>query len=429
MNVNALFTQALGMVNPWEVVELHFDPETKRLDIRVDFAPGSTFPCPECSALCKVHDTSPQTWRHLNFFEHLTFIEARQPRTKCDKHGVKTAAVPWARAGSGFTLLFEAMVVELARNGLTVAALARIVGEHDTRLWRVLDHYVDEARSRADYSDVRKVGVDETSRQKGHVYVTLFADMEAAKVLFVTEGKDHETIGKFKTDLVAHGGGPEKLTDFSLDMSQAFIKGLTKDFEHAHLTFDKFHVIQLMNDALDEVRRKEQKTQPELKGTRYAWLRNEDNGPAKVVERGEFDVLKDSTLKTARAYRIKTTLQGLYSQAPTDASLWFTRWYFWATHSRLEPVIRVAKTLKTHQAGLMRWFESGLSNGLLEGINSLVQSAKARARGFRTARKMKTIIYLLLSKLDFKQRGDCATAARGVTVLAGSRRAVAESSC
>jgi transposase len=402
MDVNALFTQALGMVNPWEVVELHFDEEAKRLDIRVDFAPGSTFPCPVCGVQCKVHDSSPQSWRHLNFFEHLTFIEARQPRTRCEEHGVKTAAVPWARAGSGFTLLFEAMVVELARNGLTVAALARIVGEHDTRLWRVLDHYVDDARSRADFSDVKKVGVDETSRQKGHVYVTLFADMDEAKVLFVTEGKDHETVGEFKQDLIAHGGAPGKVTDFSLDMSQAFIKGITQDFEQASLTFDRFHVIQLMNDAVDEVRRKEQKTQPELKGTRYDWLRNDDDPKLKADERASFDLLKDSTLKTARAYRIKTMLQELYSQSPTDASLWFTRWYFWATHSRLAPVIRVAKTLKKHQAGLLRWFDSRLSNGLLEGINSLVQSAKARARGFRSARKMKTIIYLLLSKLDFE---------------------------
>ncbi len=126
------------MVNPWEVVELNLDAEKKRLDIKVDFRPGSTFPCPTCGDACKVHDASPQTWRHLNFFQYLTYVEARQPRTKCDKHGVLTVDVPWARGGSNFTLLFEAMVVELARNGLTVAAVGRIVGEHDTLLWRIL---------------------------------------------------------------------------------------------------------------------------------------------------------------------------------------------------------------------------------------------------------------------------------------------------
>lgn len=399
MDVNTLFTQALGMVAPWEVVELRFDGDSKRLDIRVDFAPGSQFPCPDCGALCKVHDAATRSWRHLNFFEHLTYIEARQPRTQCDKDGVKTTTVPWARTGSGFTLLYEAMVVELARNGLTVASIARIVGEHDTKIWRLLEHYVDEARKRADFSHVTKVGVDETSRQKGHVYVSVFADMDEARVLFVTTGKDQTTVGRFKEDLVAHGGDPAKITDFSLDMSKAFIKGIEDGFPDAHLTFDRFHVVQLMNDAVDEVRREEQKSEPELKKTRYLWLKNEGNLDAS--ERPTFNVLKDSTLKTAKAYRIKTMLQALYEQTPEDAPGWFRRWYFWATHCRLPPIIKVAKSIKEHWAGVLRWFESGINNGLLEGINSLIQAAKARARGFRSVEKMRVVIYLLLSKLSF----------------------------
>ena len=224
--------------------------------------------------------------------------------------------------------------------------------------------------------------------------------MLASKVLFVTEGKDHTTIAAFKGDLVAHGGAVESVTDFSLDMSQAFIKGILAEFPKSHLTFDRFHVTQLMNDAVDEVRRKEQKDCIELKGTRYDWLGNESD-----VEPGhkpEFDTLRVSKLATARAYHIKTMLQELYEQHPDDAEAWFSRWYFWATHSRLDPVVRVAKTLQSHREGIMRWFTSALTNGLLEGINSLIQSAKARARGFRSASKMKTIIYLLLSKLDFR---------------------------
>lgn len=400
MDTNALFTQALGFVNPWRVTQLTFDAVGKRLDIRADFAPGSTFACPVCGAECGVYDSTQQKWRHLNFFENLTFIEARQPRTRCAKDGVKTVVVPWARAGSDFTLLFEAMMVELARNGMTPTAIGRIVGEHDTRIWRVLEHYVDEARARATFAGVEKVGVDETSRAKGHVYVTLFADLAGARVMFVTEGKDHETVSRFKEDFAAHGGDPLQVTDFSLDMSAAFIKGIGQEFENANLTFDKFHVIKLMNEALDKVRRGEQKSEPGLKKTRYVWLKNEEN--LKPGERAMFDALKDSTLSTARAYRIKTTLQGLYDQSPATAADFFRRWYFWATHSRLPPVVRLAKTLKQHQAGILRWFDSQINNGLLEGINSLVQAAKARARGFRSARKMAVVIYLLLSKLDFQ---------------------------
>ena len=380
--------------------ELKYDAEAKRLDIRVDFPPGSSFPCPSCGEPCKVYDTSPQRWRHLNFFENLTFIEARQPRTRCAKDGVKTVTVPWARAGSDFTLLFEAMIVELARNGLTPTALGRIVGEHDTRIWRVLEHYVDEARGRATFAGVAKVGVDETARAKGHVYVSLFADLVGARVMFVTEGKDHETVGRFKRDFVEHGGDPAAVTDFSLDMSGAFIKGIREEFSGARLTFDKFHVIKLANEAVDKVRRIEQKTDPRLKKTRYVWLKNEENRTE--TEAATFDALKDSTLATARAFRIKAQLQGLYDERSETAADFFRRWYFWATHSRLPPMIKLAKTLKRHQAGLLRWFDSQVNNGLLEGLNSLVQAAKARARGFRSARKMAVVIYLLLSKLDFQ---------------------------
>jgi transposase len=244
------------------------------------------------------------------------------------------------------------------------------------------------------------VGVDETSRAKGHVYVTLFVDMVAARVLTVAEGKDHETVAVFRKDFIEHGGQPEKVTDFSLDMSAAFIKGLGESFPLAQLTFDKFHVISLMNDAVGEVRCEEQKTRPELKKTRYSWLKNEKNMTPDVRER--FQELKDSTLATARAWRIKTMLQSLYEQPADKAEEFFDRWYFWATHSRLAPVIKVARTLKRHQAGVMRWFVSRLNNGLLEGFNSLVQAAKARSRGFRSPRKMATIIYLLLAKLDFQ---------------------------
>lgn len=400
MDTNALFTLALGLVSPWEVTKLTFDAAARRLAILVDFAPGSTFPCPECAAACGVYDSSRQSWRHLNFFENLTFIEARQPRTKCDKHGVKTVTVPWSRPGSGFTLLFEALTVELARNGMTPTAIGRMVGEHDTRIWRVLEHYVDEARDRVTFAGVEKVGVDETSRTKGHVYVSLFADIVGARVMFVTEGKDHETVGHFKKDFAAHGGDPEKVTDFSLDMSAAFIKGIREEFKAAEMTFDKFHVIKLANDAVDKVRRAEQKTEPALKKTRYIWLKNKEN--LKPAERTMFDNLKDSTLKTARAYRLRTTLQGLYEQEPGQAKNFFRLWYFWATHSRLPAMVKLAKTLKKHQVGLLRWFDSRINNGLLEGINSLVQAAKTRARGFRSARNMALIIYLLLSKLDFQ---------------------------
>lgn len=403
MEVTELFKLGLGLAAPWTVSTVNLQLDKKRLDITVDFASGSQFPCPECGLPCKVFDTAEREWRHLNFFEYLTYLRARQPRTDCAAHGIRTVTVPWSRVGAHFTLLFEALVVELARSGLTVNALSRVVGETDTRVWRVLDFHVAEARRWADFSSVKAVGVDETSRAQGHVYVTVFVDMTKRRVLFVTPGKDSSTVKAFKDDLAAHGGDPAAVKDFSIDMSQAFVKGITDTFPAAKITFDPFHVIKLMNEAVDQVRRGEQKTHPEMKKTRYLWLKNEENLTAAQADR--FKTLKDSTLQAARAYRIREQLQALYDEPAADASGFFKRWYFWATHSRLAPVIRVAKSLKAHLDGILRHIESGLSNGLLEGLNSLIQSAKSRARGFRSPENMATIIYLLLGKLDFKMPG------------------------
>jgi transposase len=168
-------------------------------------------------------------------------------------------------------------------------------------------------------------------------------------------------------------------------------------YKNSNITFDRFHVIKTINDAVDRVRRSEQKDFPQLKKSRYVWLKNQGNHTAR--QREIYDELKDSTLKTARAYRIKEMLQRLYEQPTEGAEDHLKRWYFWATHSRLEPIIKAAKTIKAHWEGVMRWFKSGLNNGFMEGINSLVQAAKARARGYRSARKMKTMIYLIASKV------------------------------
>jgi transposase len=336
----------------------------------------------------------------MNFFEHLCFLTARQPRTDCPEHGVLVSGVPWALPGSGFTLLFESFAVELVRAGLAVAPASRIVGEHDTRLWRLLERHVEDARARADHSTVVAAGVDETSRGGADAFVTVFVDPAVPRVLFVAEGKDHRTVEAFRGDLVAHGGDPAGVVDFSLDMSSAFMKGIRTSFPGAMLTFDRFHVMKLMNDAIDEVRRHEQKQRPELKNTRWMWLRNPCNHSPAEAER--FAELKDGTLAVARAWRIKEMLQLLYDESLATAPSFFRKWYFWATHSRLRPVIRLAKTLKKHAPGVLRWFKTGLSNGLLEGINSIIQAAKAKARGFRSPRKMMTIIYLLLGKLDFR---------------------------
>ena len=381
MKDKELFQKAIGM-DPWVVVSYDFDLDKGCLNLELDFPPGSTFACPECNTEgCKVYDTEKKSWRHLNFFQYEAYLHARVPRVDCRKCGVKLVQVPWARPGSGFTLLFEAIVMVLARE-MPVKAMSKILREHDTRLWRILNHYVEEARSEADFSSVRQVGVDETSSKRGHNYVSLFVDLEGPRTLFATEDKEASTVNRFKEDLESHKGDAKAIAEICCDMAPAFISGVETHFPNTQITFDKFHVLKIVNEAVDQVRREEQGLRPELKKTRYIWLKNPKNLKGREVSVLESLQLKKLNLKTMRADHIRLNFQELWNQEARDAEIFLEKWYFWATHSRLEPIKEAAYTIKRHWTGILRWFKSKINNGILEAINSLVQAAKARARGY-----------------------------------------------
>ncbi|MBN6743158.1 ISL3 family transposase, partial [Acidithiobacillus sp. MC6.1] len=229
---NELFSHAIGVVPPWSVDQVTFSAEEKRLDLHINFIKGGRFACPVCGQECPAHDTREHTWRHMNFFQHEAYLHARVPRVKCPEHGVHQVAVPWAREGSNFTLLFEALIMTLVRE-MPVLTVARLIGETDTRLWRVIDHYVPEARAAVDMSDVQAVGVDETSNRRGHDYITLFVDLLAKRLLFATDGKDAATFQKFVKDLEGHGGTAQAITNVSMDLSPAFQKGAAEHLPNA----------------------------------------------------------------------------------------------------------------------------------------------------------------------------------------------------
>ena len=375
-----LFQLALGLVPPWMVADAKFDADKKRLDIEIDFKTGGRFACPECGkADCPVHDTVKKTWRHLNFFQHQAFLHARVPRIDCANCGVRLVTVPWARPGSGFTLLFEAFVMTLVK-GMPVAAAARLVGEHDTRLWRVIQHYVEMAVARMDLADLRRVAIDETAAKRGQNYITLFVDIDARKVVYVSEGKDADTVARFADHVDDHNSDASRIKQVCVDMSGAYIKGVEHNLTEAEITFDKFHAVKLVNDAVDQVRRAESRERPELKHSRYLWLKNERR--LSVAQLTALAELTQMHLKTARAYRLRLAFQEIYNAPSLDwGELIFDRWYGWAIRSRLEPMKKVARTIKQHRDGILRWFDSKIANGLIEGINSLVQAAKAKARG------------------------------------------------
>jgi transposase len=401
MDELGLFTAALGLSGPWRVTRSEFDAERTQLDLYLDFERGARFACParDCAhRACPLHDTADKTWRHLDFFQHKVFLHARAPRVRCPEHGVRQVSVPWARPGSGFTLLFEALALTFAV-AMPVAKVAAMTREHDTRIWRVLEHHVGAARAGEDFSAVSEVGMDETSARKGQDYVSIFADLKGRRVLFATEGRCADTVARFAVDLADHGGDPMKITDTSSDMSTAFISGIGTHLPNARMTFDRYHLAAKLSEALDAVRRQEVTTRPELKHTRWLWLKNWAN--LSVTQRRDLHYLMrpSAQLATARALRWREDFQAFYDQDPSYAPEYLRRWCYGAKRSRLQPIKDFVTLVEKHWEGIIAWHTNHLSNGLLEGINSLVQAAKARARGYRNKNKMITIIYLTAAKL------------------------------
>jgi transposase len=401
--IDDLFQAALGLTGPWQVTRTEFDAEAHRLDLYLDFSKGARFACPEGDQpACPVHDSEPKIWRHLDFFQHQAYLHARVPRVTCPTHGTRQVALAWARPGSGFTLLFEALLMALLAQ-MPVKAVAELVGEHDTRLWRLLHHHVAQARAKLDMGEVTRVGVDETSARRGQDYVSLFVDLDAPKprVLVATEGRDHTTVARFAEELAAHGGDPERVRDVSADMSPAFEQGVRASLPKAYLTWDRYHLASHATKAVDAVRRAEAKQRPELRGTRYVWLKRPEHLTAKQAAALEGLRPASVGLATARAYRWRLAFDAFFEQPRELAEAYLERWYAGAIRSRLEPIVAVARMIGDHWEGVLRWHWTKINNGVLEAINSLVQASKRRARGYRNKKNLIAMIYLIAGRLDF----------------------------
>ena len=393
-----LFTAALKVEEPVRITKITF--ENDELHIYLNYEPGALFKCPECGEEHGVYDSIPRTWRHLNFFQYKCFLHYSQPRVDCPKCGKHIVTPDWAREHSGFTLLFEAFVVALAKAGLPFSKIEEVTGEYDNRLRRIVDHYVEKAYADKDMSEVKDVAVDETSSKKGHNYVTVVSDQATGDVIFATVGKDGETIGKFVDEAAKHNLESEQIANITMDMSAAFQAGAAEYLPGAAITFDRFHVIKLANEAVDQVRRDEQKRNPLLKKSRYVWLKNRENLTPKQLQK--LMDLDNQNLETAEAYRLKVTLQDIYSAdlSYIDGLLAMDAWLDSATNSGIGPMMKLADTISAHWNGVTKYFESRLTNGISEGINSIIQTVKRRARGYKNMRHFINMIYLVKGGLE-----------------------------
>ena len=396
-----LFEAALGIADPWAVAAVDFDEAAKVLTVRIDFKAGSHFAISGHEGVHPVHDTVPKTYRHLNFFQHECHLQVRTPRVKLPNGSVRLVEPDFTGRLSGFTLLFEALILMLAQQ-MPFAAVARLAGESAHRVMAVCESYVDIALGLADFSDVKALAIDETSRARGHDYVTLAADAVKRRVLFVTEGRDAKTIKELAAHLDDHGCPPEQIESVSIDMSPAFIKGVSEELPNARITFDKFHVVWHANAAVDKMRRIEQRTDKSLKGMRWSLLKDRSNLKPDAAADLDTLIAKMTTVRTARAWLYKEQLREILERKQINVvRSMLEHWCTCVMRSKVEPMKEVVGLVRRHIEGIVAWAQTRQTNGFLEAINGLFQAAKRRARGFTRLSTIKTVIFLIVGKLDF----------------------------
>lgn len=394
-NTHRLFTQALSLSNGWEVTVCQLDTAAKKLTLEIDFQRGQRFACPKCGAVCPVHDTQPRSWRHMNFFSNECHMQARVPRIRCHQDGILQVPVPWAQEGSGFTLAFEAIAVLMSQQ-MSLKEAAQQLGIEDTRLARIVKRHVDEARAKLDWSGVERICVDEVSARSGQRYVTNFLDADTRALLFMAEGRSAETFKEFIEELRKHGGDPLKIKYVSIDMSAAYIKGVREALPNAQISFDRYHVMALAGEALEETRKDLQSQGADLKGAMWALRGNEWN----LSE--EYKTLRkqlcDRYPKLGKAMGQREMLQDILATGDESDLKWWCRR---AKLSRLEPFKKLARTIEAHWEGIVVNMKTGLNNGAMEAVNGVLQLIKRIARGFRTFTMFATIAYLRIGKLRF----------------------------
>ena len=394
-----LFEQSIGVEEPWYIRSI----ETKdaAVHVYVDIREGNLMACPECGKLCKRagYEKTERVWRHGDCLFYPCYVHCRRPRVKCDQHKTKVVEAPWARKSSRFTLMFEGYAMLLLAD-MPILKASKLLRCNEKSLTKILRYWVEKAVSEDDLSEVESLGADETSFKRGQSYVTIIVDEEKRRVIDVEEGRSAQQIIDFSYKLEAKGGSCEKIQYVSSDLSPAYRSGFQFCFPNAQHTVDKFHVKKLLLDALDEVRKSEQKEQRTKRKLNRKLLMIPEAKQTKE-QRQKIEQLSREYPKTGRAYRIVQAVDTVYASFDEEtAKVRLDQLYRWMRHSRLEPMKRVAKTLREYSSEILCFFRSRLTNAICEGINSMIQAAKRKARGYHTFEGFSSMIYLVAAKLS-----------------------------
>lgn len=405
--LNEHYSALLGLDSSWIVESVDLDLAGKQVVIQLSHSGGSLV-CPECGASCSRADTSPErTWRHLDTMQFKTEIRAAVPRSRCEKCGVKTVAVPWAGKHSRFTLLFEALAIKVLQAASSVKRAAELLGLGWDAMHSIIERAVERGLERRELEGIRHVGVDEKSFGRGHDYVSVMTDLDGHRVLEVAQERTTLACDRLWETLTEKQR--TEVESVSMDMWQAFATSAAKNAPQAEIVHDKFHVSKHLNEAVDKVRRKEHRElmsegDDQLKGTRQLWLFNQEN----LDDDSYFELLtaQRGDLKTGRAWAIKENFREFWNFKTSAKGAWFfSHWYTWAIRSRLEPIKKTARMLKDHLAGLLSYFKHQVTNAMSEGFNSRIQAVKSAARGFRSFKNYRLRILFYCGKLQMLPEG------------------------
>lgn len=397
MDSKDLYTAVLGIRAPWTVGRVEMDVARQEVSVFVEHPPGSRFRCPRCERELAVFDhVEERRWRHLDTCQFLTYLVSRPPRVDCPEHGKLQASLPWAEPGSRFTAMFEALAIEVlqAANVKRAAALLRLTWDE---AWGVMRRAVERGLAAKAQSAPRHLGVDEKAISKGHRYMTLVCDLEEATVEYVGEERTQASLAAYYAGLgEAQRGAIEAV---SMDMWEPYIQATTQAVPEARdkIVFDRFHIMQTILRAVDLVRRAENRDlradgDTTLVRTKYLWLRSRENLTADAAD--YFAQLRALNLKTARAWALKESLRDLWSFTRRGWALRFwKKWYFWATHSRLAPMVEAARTINRHLHNVLTYFAHPITNAVAEGLNSKIGTVQKRACGFRNRDHFKIAVY------------------------------------
>jgi transposase len=392
----------LGLDESWNVDDVELDLQSSQVVIKLSHA-GGPLVCPECKQACSRADTAPErTWRHLDTMQFKTEIRAAIPRSRCKQCGVKTIAVPWAGKHSRFTLMFEAMAIKVLQACANVNKAADLLGLGWDAVHSIIERAVERGLDRRSLEGIHHVGMDEKSFGKGHDYVSIMTDLDKSRVLEVAPERTIEAADRLWQTLSETQRS--EVASVSMDMWQAFMTSAGKNAPDAEIVHDKFHISKYLNEAVDKVRRSEHMTLMEagderLKGSRQLWLYNLDNLDEDRYY--ELMTIRSDDLKTGRAWAIKENFRHFWDYVYAhSAEGFFDRWYSWAIRSRLEPIKKVARMLKTHLDGLLSYFRHRVTNAISEGFNSRIQSIKSSARGFRNFDNYRLRILFYCGKLS-----------------------------